>query len=70
MPIPAPTSDTATVTTTGKKLIKRAMRLLLALDPDQELSASEERTGLEALNLADMTIIAETARKRKPPSSG
>lgn len=36
--------------TSGKLIVKRAMRLIGALDPDEEATAGEMSTGMEALN--------------------
>lgn len=50
--MPVLTSDYSgySYATSGKKIIKRAMRLIGATDPDAEPDANEIATGLEALN--------------------
>jgi hypothetical protein len=51
MPNLAPSSDTASVTMTGKKLLKAALLKLGAYDPDEELQPADIASGQEALNL-------------------
>jgi hypothetical protein len=49
MPV-QPSGSTALVTTSGQKIIKRALRLIGALGVGKTLSAAEEQDSLEALN--------------------